>query len=56
MSRPKTAWLLGAAGLAVVGFMMWAWVSVMVVLFGAELNCEAQFEAGIRRRRLPKRD
>jgi membrane protein len=31
---------------AVVGFMTWIWLSVMVVLLGAELNSEIQEQVG----------
>ncbi len=41
---------------AVVGFLMWIWVGVMVVLIGAELNCELDIASGVRQRRLPEPD
>jgi membrane protein len=34
----------GALG-GVVGFMTWIWLSAMVVLFGAEINCEVERQA-----------
>jgi uncharacterized BrkB/YihY/UPF0761 family membrane protein len=39
---------------AVIGFLMWIWIGVMVVLFGAELNCELDFVSEVRSERLPK--
>jgi membrane protein len=39
---------------AVIGFLMWIWLGVMVVLFGAELNCELDFASGVRTDRLPR--
>jgi len=38
---------------AVIGFLMWIWIGMMVVLFGAELNCELDFASGVRSERLP---
>ena len=38
---------------AVIGFLMWIWIGIMVVLFGAELNCELDIESGVRSGRLP---
>jgi membrane protein len=38
---------------AVIGFLMWIWIGVMVVLLGAELNCELDFASGVRSERLP---
>jgi membrane protein len=32
---------------AVVGFMTWLWLSLMVVLLGGEFNCEADKQAGV---------
>lgn len=32
---------------AVIGFMMWVWVSVMVVLIGAELNAEIEHQTAV---------
>jgi len=37
-------WLYGSAG-AVLGFMVWAWVSSAAVLIGAVLNAELEREA-----------
>jgi len=34
-------WLYGSAG-AVLGFMIWAWVSCFAVLIGAVLNAEIE--------------
>ena len=40
---------------AVIGFLMWMWIGIMVVLFGAELNCELDMESGVRsNERLPQ--
>ena len=39
-------WLYGSAG-AVLGFMVWAWVSSAAVLFGAVLNAELEREASV---------
>jgi membrane protein len=39
---------------AVIGFLMWIWLGLMVVLFGAELNCELDFASGVRTDRLPR--
>jgi membrane protein len=41
---------------AVVGFMTWIWLSMIVVLFGAELNSELEAQTGARRRRNPSRE
>jgi membrane protein len=32
---------------AVIGFMMWIWFSVMVVLIGAELNAEIEHQTAL---------
>lgn len=37
-------WLYGSAG-AVLGFMIWAWVSCIAVLIGAALNAELEHQA-----------
>lgn len=37
-------WLYGSAG-AVLGFMIWAWVSCIAVLIGAALNSELEHQA-----------
>ena len=37
-------WLYGSAG-AVLGFMIWAWVSCIAVLIGAVLNAELEHQA-----------
>ena len=29
---------------AVIGFMMWTWISVVILLFGAELNSEMEHQ------------
>jgi membrane protein len=29
---------------AVIGFMVWVWISVMILLFGAELNAELEHQ------------
>jgi len=39
-------WLYGSAG-AVLGFMVWAWVSSTTVLIGAVLNAELEREASV---------
>jgi len=39
-------WLYGSAG-AVLGFMVWAWVSSAAVLIGAVLNAELEREASV---------
>lgn len=39
-------WLYGSAG-AVLGFMVWAWVSSATVLIGAVLNAELEREASV---------
>ena len=39
-------WLYGSAG-AVLGFMVWAWVSSAAVLVGAVLNAELEREASV---------
>jgi membrane protein len=41
---------------AVIGFLMWIWIGVMVILLGAELNCELDFASGVRSERLPATD
>jgi membrane protein len=37
-------WLYGSAG-AVLGFMVWAWVSSAAILVGAALNAELERQA-----------
>ena len=37
-------WIYGSVG-AVLGFMLWAWVSAAAVLVGAALNAELEREA-----------
>ena len=37
-------WLYGSVG-AVLGFMLWAWVSTVAVLVGAVLNAELERQA-----------
>jgi membrane protein len=37
-------WLYGSVG-AVLGFMLWAWVSAAAVLVGAVLNAELERQA-----------
>lgn len=39
-------WLYGSAG-AVLGFMIWAWVSCIAVLIGAALNAELEHQAAL---------